>query len=81
MLSNDRKIDTRVKIHLGELLVKAGLADLDPATLYGALLALRRTMDYPDKHDEYMARWTRSGAEGGVPSHPKGFQHMLTHKD
>jgi hypothetical protein len=52
--SNDRKIDTRVKIHLGGLLVKAGLADLDPATLYGALLALRRTLDNPDKQEEYM---------------------------
>ena len=64
MPSNDRKIDTRVKIHLGGLLVKAALADLDPATHYGALLALKRTMDNPDKQAEYMARWTRSGAEG-----------------
>jgi hypothetical protein len=52
---NDRKIDTRVKIHLGGLLVKAGLDDLDPATLYGGLLALRRTLDNPDKQQEYIA--------------------------
>ena len=81
MPSNKRKLDTRVKIHLGGLLVKAGLADLDPATLYGALLALRRTLDNPDKQQEYMSRWTRSGTEGGVPSHPKGVRQMLTHEE
>ena len=81
MPSNDRKLDTRIKIHLGGLLVKAGLDDLDPATLYGALLALRRTLDNPDKQNEYMTRWTRSGAAGGVPSHPKGVRQMLTHEE
>ncbi|WP_429648515.1 conjugal transfer protein TraD [Skermanella aerolata] len=30
MPSNDRKIETRVIFHLGGLLIKAGLADLDP---------------------------------------------------
>jgi hypothetical protein len=79
--SNDRKIDTRVKIYLGGLLIKAGLDDLDPATLYGAQLALRRTLDTPDKQEEYMSRWTRSGAEGGVPSHPKGVRQMLTREN
>jgi hypothetical protein len=81
MPSNDRKIDTRVKIHLGGLLIKAGLDDFDPATLYGALLALKRTLDNLDKQEECMSRWTRSGAEGGVPSHPKGVRHILTHEN
>ncbi len=54
MLSNDRKIDTRVKFHLGGLLIKAGHDDFDPATLYGALLALRRTLDNLDKQEEYI---------------------------
>lgn len=81
MPSNDRKIDTRIKIHLGSLLIKAGLDDLDPATLYGALLALRRTLDSPDKQEEYMSRWTRSGAEGAVPAQPKGVWQMLTHEN
>lgn len=57
MPSNDRRIDTRMKIHLGGLLVKAGLDTLDPETLYGALLALRT------------ARVKAAAAEGGgVPA-------------
>lgn len=57
MPSNDRRIDIRMKIHLGGLLVKAGLDTLDPETLYGALLAL------------WTARVKAAAAEGGgVPA-------------
>lgn len=36
----NRKLDTREKIQLGGLVVKAGLRDLDKATILGALLDL-----------------------------------------
>jgi hypothetical protein len=76
--SNDRKIDTRVKIHLGGLLVKAGLDDLDPALLYGALLTVRKTLEDPTIRDKFTAAWTKTGVASGVPSHPAGVPAMLT---
>ena len=38
MALDQRKAETRAKIMLGGLVVKAGLADMDPATLLGALI-------------------------------------------
>ena len=40
MALDQRKAETRAKIMLGGLVVKAGLADMDPATLLGALIEL-----------------------------------------
>ena len=38
MALDQRKAETRAKIMLGGLVVKAGLADMDPARLLGALI-------------------------------------------
>ena len=77
-MPNDRKLDTRVKIHLGGLVVKAGIHDLDPVLLYGALLTVRKTLEDPAKRDKFSAAWTKAGVTSGVPSHPAGVSAMLT---
>ena len=43
-----RKADTRNKIQLGGLIVKAGLGDEPAAVLLGLLLAAARTLSGPD---------------------------------
>ena len=53
-----RKLDTRNKIELGGLVLKAGLAEWDRATLLGGLMAIARMA--PD--EEKLSRWK---AEGG----------------
>jgi hypothetical protein len=77
-MPDDRKLDTRVKIHLGGLLVKSGIHHLDPALLYGALLSVKRVLEDPAKRDKLSAAWTQAGVEAGVPSHPEGVRDMLT---
>ena len=54
-MPNDRKLDARVKIHLGGLVAKAGIHDLDPALLYGALLTVRKTLG-PGKAGQILCR-------------------------
>lgn len=39
-----RRLDTRRKIQLGGLVVKAGLADEDPAVILGLLAAAQRVL-------------------------------------
>jgi len=48
----DRKLDTRVKIHLGGLIVKTGIHHMDPALLYGALLSVKKVLEDPTKGGE-----------------------------
>jgi hypothetical protein len=45
---HERKQDTRRKIQLGGLIVKAGLADEPPAVILGALLDLAKALAAPD---------------------------------
>lgn len=78
---SERKTDTRIKIHLGGLIVKAGLDHLDPALLYGGLLAMKRTLTDPARRDGFVTGWTKMGSEAGVPSHPKGVRNMITSED
>jgi hypothetical protein len=40
----ERRQDTRRKIQLGGLVVKAGLADEEPAVILGALVAAKRVL-------------------------------------
>ena len=42
-----RRLDTRRKIQLGGLVVKAGLADEDPAVILGLLAAAKRVLGGP----------------------------------
>ena len=59
-----RKLDTRRKIELGGLLLKAGLGDWDTATLLGGLMALSRTTK-----PETLAAWRDTG--GSALATPK----------
>lgn len=48
MSSDHRKADTRHKIELGGLDIKAGLGDLDKATSLGAKIYVRELLNGPD---------------------------------
>lgn len=59
----DRKADTRKKIQLGGLIVKAGLDYMHPMDayiLYGMLLDSKATLV---EHPEILNRWKRLGKE------------------
>lgn len=61
--STDRKLDTRKKIMLGGLFVKAGLDHFypdDPATLYGMLLYCKKAMEIKP---ELLPKWKALGFE------------------
>ena len=49
--SDDRKADTRRKIQLGGLLVKAGLDQEDKTVLLGALTLAKRMLNDPARRD------------------------------
>lgn len=78
---SERKLDTRLKIHLGGLIVKAGLDHVDPALLYGGLLAMKQVLNDPTRRDKFVAGWTKTGSGAGVPSHPKGVRSLITSED
>lgn len=46
-----RKLETRRKIALGGLAVKAGLESVDPATLLGAMLEIARRLEVPEERE------------------------------
>ena len=56
----ERKADTRRKIQLGGLIVKAGLAAEDPAVLLGMLTAGARVLKSPSAADS-RRRWKEIG--------------------
>ena len=59
----DRKADTRKKIQLGGLIVKAGLDYMHPMDayiLYGMLLDCKESIA---EHPEILNRWKRMGRE------------------
>lgn len=59
----ERKTETRKKIQLGGLIVKAGLADMHPVDahiLYGALLDCKRALEVKP---EVRERWARLGRD------------------
>jgi hypothetical protein len=69
MSSAERKADTRRKIQLGGLIVKAGLATEEPAVLLGILTAGARVLKGPGAPDS-RRRWKEIGdhAFGSGPS-------------
>lgn len=56
----ERAADTRHKIQLGGLVIKAGLDDLASNELLGALLEIKDILDGPDA-DQNLRRFMRRG--------------------
>lgn len=56
----ERRQDTRRKIQLGGLVIKAGLADEEPAVILGLLAAARRVLSGPNAADS-RRRWKELG--------------------
>lgn len=63
-----RKADTRRKIQLGGLIVKAGLAGESASVLLGLLLAAARTLSAPDG-DAARENWRKAG-DGAFAASP-----------
>lgn len=60
MSYEERKLDTRRKIAMGGLVVKAGLDHEDPAVLLGMLMSAARVLSSPDAN-EHRKRWRERG--------------------
>jgi hypothetical protein len=56
----ERRQDTRRKIQLGGLVIKAGLADEEPAVILGLLAAAKRVLSGPHAADS-RRRWKELG--------------------
>jgi conjugative transfer protein TraD len=56
----ERRLDTRHKIQLGGLVIKAGLAEEEPAVLLGILIAARRVLSGQHAADS-RRRWKELG--------------------
>ncbi len=56
----ERRQDTRRKIQLGGLVIKAGLADEEPAVILGLLTAARRVLSGQNAADS-RRRWKEVG--------------------
>jgi hypothetical protein len=56
----DRRLDTRRKIQLGGLVIKAGLADEEPAVILGLLTAAKRALNSQNAA-ESRYRWKEIG--------------------
>jgi hypothetical protein len=63
MSSDHRKADTRHKIELGGLRIKAGLGDLDKAVLYGIDIDARERINGPNGAAE-IERFRKIGSDG-----------------
>jgi hypothetical protein len=59
MSYEERKLDTRRKIAIGGLVIKAGLDHEDPAVLLGMLLSAARVLSSPNA-SEHRRRWPKS---------------------
>ena len=57
---SDRRLDTRHKIQLGGLVIKAGLADEEPAVILGLLTAAKRVLSGQHAADS-RRRWKELG--------------------
>ena len=58
MVDLDRRADAHAKIKLGGLIIKAGLSDLPPETLMGALMDVRIALD---NNPAITAHWKAQG--------------------
>jgi Conjugal transfer protein TraD len=56
----ERRLDTRRKIQLGGLVIKAGLANEEPAVILGLLIAAKRVLDGQNAADSRQ-RWKEIG--------------------
>jgi hypothetical protein len=63
--SDERKRDTREKIQLGGLVVKAGLRDIDKAVILGALLEAAERLKDQSVRARYEARGKEAFGNGG----------------
>ena len=57
---SERRLDTRRKIQLGGLVIKAGLADEEPAVILGLLTAAKRVLSGQHAADS-RRRWKELG--------------------
>ena len=64
----ERRRDTRRKIQLGGLIIKAGLAEEEPAVILGLLAAAKRVLSGPHAADS-RRRWKDFGNQAS------GFWH------
>ncbi|WP_195822482.1 conjugal transfer protein TraD [Roseobacter sp. MH60115] len=55
----DRKKDTRQKIELGGLIIKAGIGDVDRLALYGGLVELAEKLEKSEEHNRLERRGRR----------------------
>jgi len=62
MSSDHRKADTRHKIELGGLVIKAGLGDLDKAVILGLLIEARERMNSSNGSSEF-ERFNKIGSD------------------
>jgi conjugative transfer protein TraD len=62
----DRRRDTRRKIQLGGLIIKAGLADEELAVILGLLAAAKRVLNGAHA-DESRRRWKELGEQAFGP--------------
>ncbi len=60
MSHEERKLDTRRKIAMGGLVIKAGLDREEPAVLLGMLMSAARVLSSPNA-DEHRRRWRERG--------------------
>ncbi len=65
-MADERKLDTRNKIQLGGLVVKAGLDDEPTNVLLGMLLEAADSLNAPEA-EITRRRWKRRGAEAFEP--------------
>jgi hypothetical protein len=63
----DRRLDTRRKIQLGGLVIKAGLADEEPAVILGLLTAAKRVLSSQNAA-ESRRRWKEVGDKAFGPA-------------
>ena len=62
MSTDHRKADTRHKIELGGLVIKAGLGDLDKAVILGLLIEARERMNGSNGRAEF-ERYSKVGSD------------------
>ncbi len=60
MSHEERKLETRRKIAMGGLVVKARLDHEEPAVLLGMLMSAARVLSSPNA-DDYRRRWREHG--------------------
>ncbi len=63
MSHEERKLDTRRKIAMGGLVIKARLDREEPSVLLGMLMSAARVLSSPNA-DDYRKRWRERGDAG-----------------